>query len=67
MAGPEGGAAPDATAILLGAAAAADAELVPANFLFNARYSGASARSSNNVHVQNHRARNVTVDALWVI
>lgn len=46
-----------------GAAAAADAELVPANFVFNARYSGASGRSSNNVFVQNHRARTVTIEA----
>jgi starch-binding outer membrane protein, SusD/RagB family len=46
-----------------GAAAVADAEQVPADFVWNARYSGASGRSSNNVFVQNSRARTVTIEA----
>jgi starch-binding outer membrane protein, SusD/RagB family len=45
------------------AQAAADAELVPAGFVFNARYNGASGRSSNNVFVQNSRSRTVTIEA----
>lgn len=49
-----------------GAAAVADAELVPAGFVFNANYNGASGRSSNNVHVQNHRTRTVTIEASFL-
>lgn len=49
-----------------GAQAAADAAEVPAGFVYLARYNGASGRSSNNVFVQNSRARTVTIEAPYL-
>jgi starch-binding outer membrane protein, SusD/RagB family len=47
------------------AAAASDAEQVPAGFVYNANYSSATTRSENAVRAQNARTRNTSVESLY--